>query len=477
MNKMTLYEKLIEYGKNGRYAFHMPGHKRNGSLLKGLDVLDVDITEIDGFDNLHKANDIIKYSMDRAADFWGTDRTWFLVNGSSCGLLAAINSVTDIGDTIVIGRNSHKAVYNAVALRNLDVKYIFPEYISEFGMNGGYKPDNLEMIFQTNDNVKAVVITSPTYDGVVSDVERLAEITHKYGAVLIVDEAHGAHLGISDELPVPAYKLGADLVIESAHKTLPALTQTAFLHACGERVNQALVEECLAIYESSSPSYVLMASLDKCITDLQSTGKEKIEKLLTINEKFRKNVNKLRYIHIPCEELLNSNAIFDIDKTKLIISVDKKVGNGKQIADLLRDKYNFEMEMATLGYVLGITTICDDETEIERLATSLKDIDEILQRRMIDCNSIEAFGDVELLENEKRFSIYEAKKKDIEVINIEDSCGKISGEFVYLYPPGIPLLVPGEVISERLLQQIREFIGAGMNVCGVSEGIKVLKNY
>ena len=210
--------------------------------------------------------------MKNASDFFETYRTWFLVNGSSCGILAAISAVTNIGDKIIIGRNCHKAVYNCAKLRNLDVEYVYPSYIAKYGINGGYNKGEIENILKKNRDVKAVVLTSPTYDGIVSDIEEIARVVHKYNTVLIVDEAHGAHFGISEKLPVPAYKLGADLVIESTHKTLPAMTQTALLHLKSDRIDAGKVQEMLSIYETSSPSYVLMCSIDKCIREIQKNG-------------------------------------------------------------------------------------------------------------------------------------------------------------------------------------------------------------
>lgn len=485
----SLYDRLIKYGKKGNYGFHMPGHKRNTNFLEGMDVFDIDITEISGFDNLHHAEGIIKEAMDNAADFWGTDRTWFLVNGSSCGILAAVNAVTDIGDSIIIGRNCHKAVYNAVAIRDLKVRYLYPEYIEEYGVNGGYNPEDLSKIFEENKGIKAVVITSPTYDGIVSDIENIAEITHNNGAVLIVDEAHGAHLGISDKLPVPAYKLGADLVIESIHKTLPSLTQTAMLHMYGDRVNAERVEECLGIYESSSPSYVFMAAIDKCIRNLQIDGKERIDKLLICDEAFRKNVNNLKYFYVPGKELIGAKSVYDVDLTKFVIYVDSRVCDGKQLADILRNKYQFEMEMESAKYVLAITTICDDYKEIMRLSDSLKEID--LRFDEIERNKEEngivgeekqlsvtktepaqeqsKVTDFELLKNEVIYSIYEAKISNTKKVEIEKSQGTVSAEFLYLYPPGIPLLVPGEVISKELLNQIDELKRRNMNINGLRD--------
>ena len=474
---ISLYDKLIEYSKKGYYGFHMPGHKRNAHFLKDMDVFDIDITEISDFDNLHHAKGIIKEAMDNAAEFLGTDKTWFLVNGSSCGILTAISAVTDIGDSIIIGRNCHKSVYNAALIRDLNVKYLYPEYISDYDINGGYNPQNLEKLFDENEGIKAVVITSPTYDGIVSDVEKIAEITHNYGAILIVDEAHGAHFGISDKLPTPAYNLGADLVIESIHKTLPSLTQTAMLHMCGDRVSINKVEEYLGIYQSSSPSYVFMASIDKCIRQLQIDGKENIERLLITGEDFRKNVNNLKHFYVPGKELIGENYVFDVDITKFVIFVDSNVCYGKQLADILRDEYHFEMEMESVRYVLAITTICDNKNEILRLYESLKEIDVRLDeiessKKKNDFSEKESqlkVTNFELLKNEVKYSLYETKTLILDRIELESSEGKISGEFLYLYPPGIPLLVPGEVISKELIEQISDFKRRNMNINGLRD--------
>ena len=473
MKQKSLYNKLIEYGKNGKYPFHMPGHKRNDCLLPDIDPFSIDITEIDGFDNLHHAEGIIKQAMEKAAKYYGTNKTWFLVNGSSCGILAAINSVTDIGDKIIIERNCHKAVYNAVSIRDLQVEYLYPEFISEFGINGGIDTEKLENLLDEHSDTRAVVITSPTYDGIVSDIKSISDIVHKYGAVLIVDEAHGAHFNLSESLPKPAYKSGADLVIESVHKTLPSLTQTAVLHMCGSRVDTERIERSLSIYQTSSPSYVLMASVDRCIDVIESGGNDKMKNLLSAVDEFRENVNNLSFFHVPGKELSGKNRIFDIDVTKLIICVSPDMCNGKQLADILRTDYGFEMEMEAPGYVLGITTICDKLSEIKRLEKSLVQIEKrfVSERNIKIGNNNYLKKDIEfkLTENKALMSIYEAERLQAEPIGIEEAAGEISAEFLYLYPPGIPLLVPGEVISEQLLYQIKQLKKMRMNINGLKD--------
>lgn len=517
--KESFHNKLIEYCDNGRYPLHMPGHKRNDYLFNNVDPYHYDITEIDGFDNLHCASGILKDAMDNAAKFFGTDRTWFLVNGSSCGILAAINAVTNIGDHIIIGRNCHKAVYNGIKIRNLQVDYLYPSYIEEYGVNGGYSWIELEDILKRHNDIKAVLITSPTYEGIVSNIEKLANVCHKYGAVLIVDEAHGAHLGLCDKLPIPAYKLGADIVIESTHKTLPAMTQTGLLHMCGNIVDEEKMNDMLSVYQTSSPSYVLMASIDKCISEIRDNCQQRYEELINVINKIREKVNKCSYLFIPCEELYNEEFVYDIDVTKLVIGIKNNICTGKVLAEILRNNFNFEVEMESLNYVLAITTISDKIEELERLAEALVGIDSKLYKLMendeleylkeyseaeeLECSK--EYGNVDTLEysekisdvdniekeefsniskklgnrlfrNEKKFSIYEADLRDKEYIKLEHACGRIAGAMVYLYPPGIPILVPGEVISEDLVSQIDGFIRANLNVVGLDgDFIKVIK--
>lgn len=484
MSDKGLFDKLNEYRDNGKYPLHMPGHKRESKLFErnevimhSVDPYDIDITEIEGFDNLHHPEGIIKRAMDNAADFFGTKKTWFLVNGSSCGLLAAINAVTDIGDSIVVGRNCHKAVYHAVELRNLKVHYMYPQTIKEYGIHGGYEPKDIENLLRQaalkGEKIKAVVVTSPTYEGVISDIKAIAEVVHKYGSILIVDEAHGAHLGINEKLPKPAYGLGGDIVIESAHKTLPAMTQTAFLHLCGERVMVEKVQECLTVYQSSSPSYVLMASLDKCVRELQRNGKEKLDKLLITLEKFHQKANKLKNIKVPGKELIGKNGVFDFDVCKLIIFSTSNMLNGKALEEMLRDKYNFEIEMTSARYVLAMTTLCDDMGQIERLAEVLEEID----NTQSGCSNMtdEIWEYTHCLEESEGLSIYEAKRKDTESVFLKNAEGRICAEYIYVYPPEIPLIVPGEIIKEKVIEQLIYFQNTGLNVKGLEgEKIKVV---
>lgn len=462
-----LYDKLKEYSKSDFYPFHMPGHKRNVKLIKEQYGIDIDITEIDGFDMLYEADDVLKDAMERAKKFWGTEKTYFLVNGSTVGILTAMHSCLTQGDRIIIGRNCHKAVYNASELLKLNNTYLYPKYIPKYGINGGYSAKKLENLFEKNSNIKAVVITSPTYDGIVSDIKTLADITHKNGAVLIVDEAHGAHFGISDKFPKPAYDMGADLVIESMHKTLPTFTQTALLHLSKEgkkRVDEKKIKHFWSIFQTSSPSYVFMANMDKCISFLDKNGNEIYEKFSNDIEEFRKKCDKLHDIHIPGKELIGTNEVFDVDLSKLIINSSM---GGKPMNDILRKKFHLEMEMEAAKYVLAITTFCDNKEGFDRLYKALDYIDAEL-KKITNKSEIKKIKNTnfELVRNIQEMSISNAVNSNTKLVDIENAINKVSAEYLYLYPPGIPLIVPGEVVDVKLVEQIKEYKNRNYEIVG-----------
>ena len=291
-----LYKKLERYGQSDYYPFHMPGHKRNPDSVRGDFPFERDITEIEGFDNLHHPEDILLEAQQNVSKLYGTKESYYSVNGSTAALLAAVSAAVPRKGQILVARNCHKAVYHAMYLRKLKPTYIYPQMDMKWWINGGIFPDKVERCLAENPEIKAVLITSPTYDGVVSDVKAIAEITHKYEIPLIVDEAHGAHFHFSNYFPTSAVELGADLVIQSFHKTLPAMTQTAILHNCSDRVDGRLIRRFMGIYQTSSPSYILMASIDACIDTMTAEGHEMFREFTKMLERTRKRLSQCRYI-------------------------------------------------------------------------------------------------------------------------------------------------------------------------------------
>ena len=489
-NEVFLYEKLREYGKSDAYPFHMPGHKRNPEVIKklmgqstGFLSYEVDITEIEGFDNLHHAEGILLEAQQRAAVLYGALESFYLINGSTCGLLAAVFACTSQKGKILMSRNCHKAVYHAVELRELEAVYLYPQkYYAEnhkdvtiwngrAEINGVIAPEDVEKALKKDADIQAVVITSPTYDGIVSDVEAIAEIVHRYQKVLIVDEAHGAHFGFHPYFPENSLKKGADLVIHSLHKTLPSMTQTALLHI-GKNAGPLTdsVKKYLDIFETSSPSYVFMAGMDQCVRLIQEQGWEMFEKYAARLDKFRSEMKKVPHIHLlPLQDCKK------MDSGKLVIAADGM--NGQQLADILRKEYHLEVEMAAAGYVIALTTIADTEKGFERLKNALIHISKTISTSFVESDGKQEIhhkkehmaGQKEHQFPKQKMTIAEACRCEKETVNLTESRDQICGEYIYLYPPGIPLAVPGEIITEELIKNICEKQEKGLEIQGLRD--------
>lgn len=457
----NLYEKLLSYARTDNYPFHMPGHKRQ--IRDFTNPFAVDITEIYGFDDLHHAEGILKEAQERAADLYGSEETYYLVNGSTCGILAAISACTDRGGTLLMARNSHKSAYHGAFLRDLNTVYLYPEQDPVYGLNGGILPEEVGRALNEDKEIQAVFLVSPTYDGIVSDVRKIAEIAHKKGIPLIVDSAHGAHFGFHPYFPENAVSQGADIVIHSLHKTLPSLTQTALLHVNGRLVDRERLRRFLGIFQTSSPSYVLMAGMDSCVQMIREQKTELFGLLAERLSEFYERAGGLEHIRLAGPDMVGTCGITDFDRSKLVISVADTDRDGKWLADILRGKYHLEPEMEAESYVLALSSVMDTEEGFRRLYKALSETDRGLRKR-------EQTRNVEtILKNEVVCSIAEAMEAPGESVLFHQAEGKISQEFVYLYPPGIPLLAPGERISRALLQQIREYRDRGFAVQGTED--------
>lgn len=466
-----LYKKLKEYGDTDYYPFHMPGHKRNMGEM--CNPYHIDITEIDGFDNLHHAEGILKESQERAAAIYGAEETHFLINGSTGGILSAIAGSVKRRGKIAVARNCHKSVYHGILLHELDACYLYPEYVEEYGINGGILPEAVEKLLEQEKDIQAVVITSPTYEGVVSDVETIAKIVHAKKIPLIVDEAHGAHFYFYDKFPKGALRCGADIVINSLHKTLPAFTQTALIHMQGTLVNRERVRKYLGIYQTSSPSYVLMSGISQCMDIMERQGKELLARLYRKLADFYKINDKLSKIHVVTDSIKEYNSICDFDISKLVISTKNTNITGKELQESLNRIYHLELEMSSLSYGLAMTSVGDTKEGLKRLETALLELDETLQ----ESRETKTLWK-ENLSGRAVYKIGQAEELPQEQIPIETCGNRISGEFVYMYPPGIPMLCPGELITKEIYLLLKEYRGAGITFQGMedekSEKIKVI---
>ena len=477
--------KLEAYSKENIVPMHMPGAKRNSELIgRYMDDMpapyDIDITEIDGFDNMHNADGMIKKAFEKTAVLYGADESLFLVNGSTAGNMAAICGVTDKGDSIIVARNCHISVYNAIILNELDANYVYPQYDDEYGYYKGISLREIKDTVEKNESmgkdIKAVVITSPTYEGNVSDIKNIAAYLHEHNIPLIVDEAHGAHFKFSCEFPQTAVEQGADIVINSVHKTLPSLTQTAVMHINYGYVNVSKVKRYWNIYQSTSPSYILMGSIDRCMSIIEKDGEYLFENY----------ISKLKILRNKLGQLKNIKLIDSDDISKIVIGCD----NAKILYDILLNEYGIQLEMSSLKYAIAMTSIFDSAEYYDRFYNALCEIDRRYNANNINNsannnqNYVERYNifnntssikkvNIADFKNEALMSIAKAlnegDKNGYDKIMMNDSSlyGRISAKMVYVYPPGIPILCPGEIISENVVNIISKAIDNGLEVVGL----------
>ena len=468
-----LLEQLEAYDRSDVYPFHMPGHKRQMNL--GADAYHLDITEVNGFDNLHHAQGILQEEQAHLAQYVGADRSFFLVNGSTCGILAAISAAVPRGGKLLMARNSHKAAYHALFLRQLQAHYVYP-CISRFDIQGALAPEQIRCALEADTSISAVYVTSPTYDGVVSDIEEIARIAHSYGKTFIVDEAHGAHFGFYPAFPESAVSCGADIVIQSVHKTLPAFTQSAVLHLCSDRVPAEALEEFLDIYESSSPSYVLMAGMGRLVPFLQTEGPARFEALAEHLRTFYEKSRALTHLHVLKGEDFDKAEAFARDPSKILISTRDCNIDGRQLYERLLAEYHLQLEMCSGEYVTALCSLMDTAEGFERLWDALVSIDTTLQQANVQK---QRFVFQMYRKREQVCTIAKATETAQEAVELGASAGRVSGEYVYLYPPGIPILVPGERIDPDFICGMDEIRAHEMMPEGLqdkkAESIKVLE--
>ncbi|MGL5348318.1 MAG: aminotransferase class I/II-fold pyridoxal phosphate-dependent enzyme [Peptostreptococcaceae bacterium] len=458
--KNTIINELKNIVDTDLISFHMPGHKL-GKIYDKLGYTDVvkniykmDTTEIDGTDNLHSPNGIIEDSQKRASKLFNSKETYYLVNGSTCGIQSAIMAVCNPNDKIIVNRDCHQSVISACILGNIDPVYIYPQIDKENNILKGIEVEDALNIINYNQDAKAILVTYPTYYGMTYDLKKICNYAHSKDMIVIVDEAHGSHLGLSDELPKTAIEQGADIVIQSTHKTLPSFTQSSMIHTQGDRIDKEKLSTMLRMIESSSPSYVLMSSLELAVDIYDKYGKELMEKLL-------KNIDEFK-------NRMKNNELIDIhnkhDKTKVFVS-SKSLGlTGYELDELLRNKYNIQVELSNYYGVLLICTLGNEERDFKSLEIALNEITEKHNKNKA-VENIEYPTEIPIKKLSPREAFYNSKKS----VKIYESIGKICGENVIPYPPGISLLSPGEIITKEIIDYIILCNKKGMNVSGMKD--------
>ena len=457
-NRTPLFDAIVEYNKRKPSYFRVPGHRYEKGISPilreafGDAIFSFDLTETPLLDDLHHASGPIMEAEQLAAELWGADYTHFLVNGSTCGNEAMIITVTHGGGKVAIPRNAHKSVLMGLILGGGNPVYIMPELEPEWGLHGGITPEAVEEMFRSNPDCKGVMVVSPTYYGIASDIKGIADVCHSHGAILMVDEAHGAHCYFSDLLPKGALELGADICVQSIHKVTGSFTQSSMLHVKSDRIKKSRLESNLTVVQSTSPSYLLMTSLDVARHDIAMRGKEMIDKAAALAMDARERINAIPGMTCAGKELIGRAGIYDYDITRLVVSADDIGITGFDIKKMLFFDYNVDMELADHRNALAIVTFANEKEDLDRLVEALQDIAEKNQ-------------DGTLLPLAKKLppqpeyvlSPRQAYFSDRERVPWVDAKGRVAAEMIAPYPPGIPVIYPGERMSDEVWDYVEAF--------------------
>lgn len=459
--RAPFFEALKNYTKKDMVAFHTPGHKYGKGIdpefieLVGENMFKIDLCELPEVDNLHDPEHVIKESQELAALAYGADYSFFLVNGSTTGNNAMVLSVCDPGDKILIPRNVHKSVLGGILLSGAVPVYIEPVWDSEMGVAHGITTEAVQATFEEHPDAKALLIVNPTYYGVTIDIAAIADICHKLGKPLLVDEAHGPHFHFHPELPQCALCAGADLVVQSTHKIISGMTQSSLFHVRKGQVNVQRVRKVLQILQSTSPNYILMASLDTARRQMALHGEELLEKTIKMANWARNEINKIPDLHSFGEEKVGRPGVHSFDPTKVSINTTQLGISGFDFLDLMHEHYNIQSEMATLHNVLEIVTLGNDWRDMERLVEAIRNTANMVRNDSVKRAVLESQRfDLPLLPEAvmtPREAFYSKTKK----IPFDQSAGHICTELVAPYPPGISILVPGERISQEHVDYIK----------------------
>ncbi|AGK95255.1 aminotransferase class I/II-fold pyridoxal phosphate-dependent enzyme [Clostridium pasteurianum] len=462
MSKLPLVEGIIKYLRENNSMLCMPGHK-SGRGFKNTDVgkelyenfIKADITEVDGVDNLHHPEGIIKEAENMLRDFYGSKKSYFLVNGSTSGNLAMIFSCLREGEKVIVERNCHRSIFNGIIMRKLKPVYIKNKIYNKFNAPLSIDEDYLIDLFDNNLDAKAVIITYPNYYGVCCNLKFIVKEAHKRGIKVLVDSAHGAHFGAHNELPQHAVNLGGDFVVMSSHKTLPSLTQTAYLHI-GQDIDTEKVDFYVSAFLSTSPSYMLMCSMDYARYYLQEKGTSEYKKLIDLCNYYREKINLIEGFHIISREDLQNN----IDVTRYILNVKDGL-SGYKLYEYLKSK-KIQPEMCDGNNVILIFSTFNTEEEFELLYKSLLDC-------KLEAIKLRNFHIIESGIADMKIMPFEAVEKEYRLIHYSKAQGELCRDSIVPYPPGIPIILPGEIINKNTIKAIEYYLREKCTVLGINK--------
>lgn len=466
-NQAPIYEGLIKLRKKRIVPFDVPGHKRgrgNPELVEllGEKCVGIDVNSMKPLDNLGHPISIIRDSEELAADTFGAAHAFLMIGGTTSSVQTMILSTCKAGDKIILPRNVHKSAINALVLCGAIPIYIEMSVDPKIGIALGLENDRVAQVIKEHPDAKAILINNPTYYGICSDLKGLTEMAHEAGMLVLVDEAHGAHLHFTDKLPLSAMDAGADMAAVSMHKSGGSLTQSSIL-LIGERMNPEYVRQIINLTQSTSASYLLMASLDISRRNLALRGKESFEKVIELSEYARREINAIGGYYAYSKELIDGVSVCDFDVTKLSVYTQGIGLTGIEVYDLLRDEYDIQIEFGDIGNILAYISIGDRIQDIERLVGALADIKRLYSRDGKDLIA------GEYIQPELVLSPQDAFYSERRSLTLDDSVGQVCGEFVMCYPPGIPILAPGERITRDIVDYIQFAKERGCSLQGTED--------
>ena len=450
--RAPIFEALRAFSKERVVPFDVPGHKHgkgNPELTEflGQATMDADVNSMKPLDNLCHPVSVIKEAQDLAAEAFGAKTAFFIVNGTTGSVQTMIMTACKSGDKIIMPRNVHRSAINALVVNGAIPVYVNPGTNKELGIPLGMSVENVKKAIAENPDGKAVLINNPTYYGVCSDLREIVRIAHENNMLALVDEAHGTHFYFGENMPVSGMAAGADMAAVSMHKTGGSLTQSSIL-LCGSNINSDYVRQVINLTQTTSGSYLLISSLDIARKNLALNGKSIFKKTVQFAEYARNEINKLGGYYAFGNELCDNNAFYDFDKTKLSIHTRDIGLAGIEVYDILRDDYGIQIEFGDIGNILAIISAGDRALEIERLISSLSEIKRLYSKDKTGMFDHEYINPEVVMTPQEAF--YAAKR----AMPIEQSAGQICSEFVMCYPPGIPILAPGERITQEILDYI-----------------------
>jgi arginine decarboxylase len=479
-----LFTSLVEHSKKNPVQFHIPGHKKGQGMdpefreFIGHNALSIDLINIAPLDDLHHPKGMIKKAQALAAKAFGADHTFFSVQGTSGAIMTMVMSVCGPGDKILVPRNVHKSVMSAIIFSGAKPIFIHPEIDPVLGISHGMTIASVKHALEAHPDAKGLLVINPTYFGFAADLKQIVDIAHSYNVPVLVDEAHGVHIHFHEDLPLSAMQAGADMAATSVHKLGGSLTQSSILNVKEGLINVKHVQSIISMLTTTSTSYILLASLDVARKRLATEGKALLTQTIALAQDIRRAVNNIDMLYCPGEERLGTDATFDFDPTKLIISVKDLGITGHDAERWLREKHNIEVEMSDLYNILCIITLGDTEEEAALLIAALRDLSSTFQAKTDGKVEIAAqVPDIPVLALSPRDAFY----SETEIVPFEEAAGRIIAEFVMVYPPGIPIFTPGEIITQDNLDYIQKNMEAGLPVQGPEDmelkTLRVIKEY